>query len=308
MRAITGLGPRPNRAVSTAIEWVKLSDQRKRGRLLTTIAVIGATGTAGSRVVARLRAREVAVVEISRAHGIDLLSGEGLYRAFKGVDVAIDVSNPAPHDGQPTVVEALVTAARNIMGVCAARDVQRLVVSTMAGIDDPAFDGAPYFEAKRAAKEILLDGPVPTTVVKSTPWYESATGPPGPVHGDGDQVIVEDWLIQPIAADTVADVLVETALGQTPTPRTITGPETIRLPELTSKVLARQGDSRTVRPVKPAVPALAAGALLATERAVVVGPDVETWLRSLPPAGADGHAQDGDGAHALSHRPDLSRM
>ncbi|OBI16085.1 SDR family oxidoreductase [Mycobacterium sp. E2497] len=278
-------------------------------RLLTTIAVIGATGTAGSRVVARLKARDVAVVEISRAHGVDLLTGEGLYRAFKGVDVAIDVSKPLAGDGQPTAAEALVTASRNIMGVCAARDVQRLVVSIMAGIDDPAFDGIPYFEAKRAAKQILLDGPVPATLVKSTPWYESATGPAGPVNHDGDRVMVEDWLIQPIAADTVADVLVETALGQTPTPRTITGPEAIRLPELTSKVLARHGDSRAVRPVKPAVPALAAGALLASDQAIVLGPDVETWLRSLPRAGADGHAKDGgDGAHASSRRPDFSRI
>lgn len=284
-------------------------DQRKRVRHLTTIAVIGATGTAGSRVVARLKARDVAVVEVSREHGIDLLSGEGLYRAFKGVDVAIDVSNPVPDDGQPTVTQAFTTASRNLMGVCAAREVQRLVVSTIAGIDDPAFDGLPFFEAKRAAKEILLDGPVPTTVVKSTPWYESATGPAGPVNCDGDEVIVEDWLIQPIAADTVADVLVETALGQTHSPRTITGPDAIRLPELASKVLARQGDFRPVRTVQPAVTGLAAGALLAPDRAVIVGPDVETWLRSLPPAATDGHGSDGsEDADASVHRPDFSRI
>ncbi|OBB87808.1 SDR family oxidoreductase [Mycobacterium sp. 852002-30065_SCH5024008] len=277
-------------------------------RRLTTIAVIGATGTAGSRVVDRLKARDVAVVEISRAHGVDLLDGASLYRALNGVDVAIDVSNPVADDG-PDIAQTLATASRNVMGVCAARGVQRLVVSTMAGIDDPVFDGLGYFEAKRAAKEILLDGPVPTTVVKSTPWYESATGPAGPVSCDGDEVIVEDWLVQPIAADTVADVLVEAALGQTHTPRIITGPDTIRLPELTSKVLARQGDSRTVRAVQPRVPALATGALLACERAVVVGPGVESWLSSLPPASTDGHAKDGaDNPDASVHRPDFSRV
>ncbi|OBI33294.1 NmrA family protein [Mycobacterium sp. E1386] len=277
-------------------------------RHLTTIAVIGATGTAGSRVVARLKARDVAVIEVSRAHGVDLLDGESLYRALHGVDVAIDVSNPVADDGQPDIAKTLATASRNVMGVCAARGVQRLVVSTMAGIDDPVFDGLGYFEAKRAAKEILLDGPVPTTVVKSTPWYESAAGPSGPVNSDGDEVIVEDWLIQPIAADTVADVLVEAALGQTHTPRTITGPEAIRLPELTSKVLARQGDNRAVRAVQPRVPALATGALLASERAVVIGPGVESWLSSLPPASTDGHATDGgEDAHASVHRPDFSR-
>lgn len=273
-------------------------------RQLTTIAVIGATGTAGSRVVARLRARDVAVVEVSRAHGVDLLDGESLYRALKGVDVAIDVSNPVPDDSQPSVTQALATASRNVMGVCSARGVQRLVVSMMAGIDDPVFDGLAYVEGKRAAKEILLDGPVPTTVVKSTPWYESATGPSGPVTCHGDEVIVEDWLIQPIAADTVADVLVETALGQSPAPRSITGPDTIRLPELATRVLARQGDRRPMRTVQPAVPALAAGALLAAERAVVVGPDVETWLQSLPPASGNG----GEGALASLHSLDFSRV
>ncbi|WP_374022491.1 SDR family oxidoreductase [Mycobacterium sp. HNNTM2301] len=268
---------------------------------MTTVAVIGATGTAGARVVARLKARGVAVVELSRAQGVDVLDGESLYRALKGVDVAIDVTKPTPHDGYPTITEALTTASRNVMGVCSARGVQRLVVSTMAGIDYPVFDGLPYFEGKRAAKETLLEGPVPTTVVKSTPWYESATGPAGPVNCDRDEVIVEDWLIQPVAADTVADVLVEAALGQTHTPRTIAGPNAIRLPELTSKVLAQQGDNRPVRVVQPAVPALASGALLAPERAVIVGPDVETWLQTVKTAGTDGD----DGA--TLQKPDFSR-
>lgn len=262
-------------------------DDRKRVRQLTTTAVIGATGTAGSRVVARLRARDVAVVEISRAHGVDVLTGEGLVQALAGVDVAIDVSDPASGDRFSDIGQNLTTASRNIMGACAAQDVARLVVSTAAGIDDPVFDGLPYYERKRAAKEILLDGPVPTTIVKSTQWYEFATNPIAVTCDDGE-VVVEDWLIQPIAADTVADVLVEAALGQTHTPRTITGPQSIRLPELTSKVLARQGDGRQVRVVPPAVTGLATGALLPCDHAVVVGPDVETWLHTCAPAGLDG--------------------
>ncbi|MGH3969135.1 MAG: NmrA family protein, partial [Mycobacterium sp.] len=134
----------------------------------------------------------------------------------------------------------------------------------------------------------LLDGPVPTTVVKSTQWYECATHCDA-VSCDGAEVIVEDWLIQPIAADTVADVLVEAALGQSHTPRTITGPHPLRLPELTSKLLVRQGDGRQVRAVQPAVTALANGALLASGHAVVIGPDVDTWLQTLAPPSTNGH-------------------
>ncbi|MBV8788506.1 MAG: NAD(P)H-binding protein [Mycobacterium sp.] len=257
-------------------------------RALTTIAVIGASGCCGSRVVARLKSRGVEVVEISRRHGIDLLDAQGLSRALEGVDVAIDVSNPMPADGQSDIVETVATASRNIVRACAAGGVQRLVVSTIAGIEDPVFDGFAYYEARRAAKEIMLDGPVPTTIVKSTQWYEFATNPAAVNAADGE-VVVEDWLIQPIAADTVADVLVEAALGQSHTPRTITGPQPIRLPELTSKVLARHGDSRSVRAVQPSVNGLAAGALLATDHAIVVGPDVDTWLSTLPPPSTDGH-------------------
>ncbi len=263
--------------------------------MTTTIAVIGATGTAGSRIVARLRTRDVDVVEISRGHGIDLFDGPDLSRALKGVDVAIDVSNPVPADGRSDIGQTLAAASRSIVEACANQEVQRLVVSTIAGIEDPVFDGYPYYEAKREAKDILLDGPVPTTIVKSTQWYEFATNHDA-VTCNANEVIVEDWLIQPIAADTVADVLVEAALGQLHTPRTITGPDAIRLPELTSKLLAQQGDNRHVRAVEPAVAALGAGALLASGDAVVVGPDVDTWLQTMAPSGTDGHAADGDGS------------
>ena len=158
------------------------------------------------------------------------------------------------------------------------------MVLTNAGIEDPTLDGSPYYAAKRAAKEIVLAGPVPTTIVTSTQWHEFATNPAA-VSWNDDEVVTEDWLIQPIAADTVADVLVEAALGQTRTPRTITGPQDIRLPELTSKLLASQGDGRRVRTVQPALTALAGGALLAPKHAMVLGPDVDTWLNTVAPDG-----------------------
>ncbi len=271
---------------------------------LNTIAVIGATGTAGSRVVARLKARDVAVVEISRGQGVDVVSGRGLFQALAGVDVVIDVCNPLPDGGRSNITQTVATAARNVVGACAARDIQRLVVLSVAGVEDPVFDGFEYCEAKRAAKAIVLDSPVPATIVKSTQWYEFATNPAAVSAHDGE-VVVEDWLIQPIAADTVADVLVEAALGQTHQPRTITGPEAVRLPELTSKLLDQQGDDRRVRTVRPALHALGTGALLASDGAVVVGPDVDTWLHTMAPA-ADGHSADGDGSAPVRLR-DLSK-
>jgi nucleoside-diphosphate-sugar epimerase len=132
----------------------------KAGDVTSTVAVIGATGTAGSRVTVRLRCRDVEVVEISRAHGVDLVTGQGLLQALEGVDVVIDASNPMPADDQSDITDTLAAAAHNLVGACASHEIQRLVMLTIAGIQDPVFDGFPYYVAKREAQEIVLNSRV----------------------------------------------------------------------------------------------------------------------------------------------------
>lgn len=61
----------------------------------------------------------------------------------------------------------------------------------------------------------------------------------------------------------------------------------IRLPDLASKLLAARGDGRRVRAVQPALAPLAVGGLLAPGHAVVLGPDVDTWLKEQVTAGAN---------------------
>jgi uncharacterized protein YbjT (DUF2867 family) len=246
---------------------------------MDTIAVIGATGTAGSRVVAKLKRLDVPVIEISRSHGVDLISGEGLAEALDGVDVAIDASNVFPPDDSADIEETLATAARNVLGACVSQEVKQLVLLTISGIDNPAFDDFDYYRGKRIQEQIMRRNGVPCTIVKSTQWHEFATNPAA-VTFDEDKVVVQDWLIQPIAADSVADVVVVAARSAPGMPRVITGPEVVRLPELTTKLLRRQGDTRTVR-VEPApLGALADGALLASDNAAVIGPDVDNWLQT----------------------------
>jgi hypothetical protein len=255
--------------------------------------------------VTRLTGRDVAVVEITGASGVDLITGQGLSQALAGVDVVIDASDPIPADDHVDATRTLIAAAHNLVGACASQGIQRLVTLTIAGAENSECDGFSYYAAKRAAEDVVLGGAVPAAIVKSTQLHEFATHPAAVVFDD-HEVVVEDWLIQPIAADTVADVLVEAALGQTRAPRTITGPQAIRLPELTSRLLAVRGDRRRVRAVRPALSALAAGALLAPDHAVALGPDVDTWLETLVPDDTveqpPGRRQDGlpDGVHAQS--------
>ncbi len=57
------------------------------------IAVIGATGTIGSKIAAELEKRGHEVVPISRSHGVDVSSLTDLSAALTGVDVVIDAIN-----------------------------------------------------------------------------------------------------------------------------------------------------------------------------------------------------------------------
>jgi len=246
------------------------------------IAVLGATGTAGTRTVSLFAKNGISVVAVSRSTGVDLITGEGLNEALHGVDVVIDASNTFPQDETMGLHEALTSATRNVVNNCAAQRVGHLVFLSIAGVEDAVFDDFPYYVAKRAQEGIVNESPIRSTIVKSTQWHEFATNPAAVTFLDGE-VLVEDWLIQPVAADTVAEVLVETALNPPGSlVKTITGPEKIRLPELTSRMLARSGDPRKVRVGAPPLEALSEGVLIAPAHATVVGPDISTWLALLP--------------------------
>ena len=243
--------------------------------------MVGATGTAGSRVVAWLRNRNVHVVEVARSRGADLVTGEGLVDALDGVTVVVDASNPRPPADGLSLHEAVTAAARNLVGACAAQGVARLVLLSIAGIDDPALDGFPYYVAKRAQEEIVGSSPLRGTVLRTTQWHEFATNPSA-VTRTAEEVLVQDWLIQPVAVDAVAEVLAGLALSGSAKPaRTVAGPEVVRLPDLTRRLLEHRGDPRRVRPVPPVVAALGEGALLAPADATILGPTVDGWLDTL---------------------------
>ncbi|WP_037577573.1 SDR family oxidoreductase [Phaeacidiphilus oryzae] len=247
------------------------------------ITVLGATGTAGSRTAEALRERGAEVVEASRSRGVDLVGGEGLAEALRGADAVVDASNPVPAAGSasPEVVEAVSRATRNVLDACAAEGVGHLVLLSIIGIEQPVFDGFPYYLAKREQERLVASGPVRPSIVKTSQWFEFATNPAA-VEQSGDEVVVQDWLVQPVAVDSVAAVLAETALGEPlgPVPLLLTGPQRIRLPELTARLLKARGDARPVRTVPPRLPELAEGVLLAPDSARVAGPDVDSWLAS----------------------------
>ena len=252
------------------------------------VAVIGATGNVGARAAVKFRHSGAELVEISRSHGVDLISGDGLPDALAGVDAAIDASAVArpqggagsrPSGDESTELhQALTAATRNVVDACSRHHVEHLVFLSIASIEKPAFDDFPYYVAKRAQERIVATSEVPSTTVKATQFHEFAANPVA-VTAREDEVLVEDWLMQPVSAASVADVLVETALGNEVAPmKTIAGPEVSGLPELAAKLLAHHGDRRPVRALPSQLAAFGAGALVAPDDAAIIGPDIDSWL------------------------------
>jgi hypothetical protein len=149
--------------------------------------------------------------------------------------------------------------------------VQHLVLLSIAGIDD-----FPYYVAKTAQEEVVAGGAVPSTIVKSTQWHEFAVNPAAVTMRD-DQAQVQG-LAHP--ADRRRRGRRRDGRDpdrrRTPPTKTIAGPQTIRLPELTTKLFQDHGERRLVRRVPAQLPA--EGVLLAPDDAAVLGPDVDAWL------------------------------
>src|SRR3954468_12791728 len=110
------------------------------------IAVVGATGRAGRHVVEALGAAGHEAVRISRAAGVDVITGKGLADALRGVDVIVDVAT-GPSPEQRAATEFFTTAAANLQREGAQAGAKRIVVASIVGVE--RFDGG-YGAAKLA--------------------------------------------------------------------------------------------------------------------------------------------------------------
>jgi uncharacterized protein YbjT (DUF2867 family) len=207
------------------------------------IVVIGGTGLIGRKTVERLRKRGHEVSAASPTSGVDTLSGKGLAEALAGAQVVVDLSNSPSFEGEAPR-EFFETSGRNLFAAEAAAGVRHHVALSVVGTDRLLESG--YFRGKLAQENLIQRSGVPYTIVRSTQFFEFlgqiARG--GTV---GQTVRLSPALVQPIAADDVADVMTDAALGA---PRNgtleIAGPERVRLAELVERFLKESKDSHDV--------------------------------------------------------------
>jgi len=250
------------------------------------IAVAGATGRVGRHVVEVLEAGGHDVAPMSRAGGVDVVTGDGLAEALAGVECVIDAAT-GPSPDQETATEFFTTAARNLQETGERTGVRRMIVVSIIGIDRFT---AGYNAAKLAHERAMLSGPIPVRVLRAAQFHEFVAqlvewGRQGEVS------YVPKMRTQLVAARTVAQALADLATDPESAPAPagaptleIAGPREENLVDMARLLAARRGDPAKIEgvsdPADPARDLYEAGALLPRPDATLAGPTFEEWLDS----------------------------
>jgi uncharacterized protein YbjT (DUF2867 family) len=253
------------------------------------ILVTGGTGTLGSLVVPRLRTAGAEVRVLSRSPHVsgdgvayvvaDWGTGEGMVEAVRGTDVVVHLAGDQQHN--TSAASALVRAIHgtgtspHLVNVSV---VGAELVPVRSGFDRRALG---YMADKAAAERVLEESGLPWTNLRATQFHELVLVA---VRALAKLPVVPaptGWQAQPIAADEVAERLVQLALddpqGRVPD---VAGPEIHTFRDLLRSYLDAVGSRRPTMPVRvPGVAsrAYAAGANLAPDRAV----GKQTWAEFL---------------------------
>jgi hypothetical protein len=178
------------------------------------IAVAGATGRVGSRVVELLETSGHDVVPISRSTGVNVVTGEGLAKALVGVECVIDAASGTAR-GKPGAPQAahefFTTAARNLHEFGRKAGVQRMVEVSVIGINHfTTGQGA----AKYTHEKTMLAGPIPVRVLRAAQFHEFV---PQLIEWgtQGELAHVREMRVQSVAARAVAQALVDMATDST---------------------------------------------------------------------------------------------
>jgi uncharacterized protein YbjT (DUF2867 family) len=246
------------------------------------IAVAGATGRVGRHVVDLLEARGYDVAAMSRAHGVDVVTGEGVAEAIAGASCIIDAATGSSPD-RAEATRFFTAASRNLQDAGVRAGVQRMVVVSIIGTDRFS-DG--YNAAKAEHERLALAGPIPVRILRAAQFHEFVAQLVD-WGRQGDTSYVWRMRTQLVAARAVAEELVRLATDAD-TPATgspileVAGPREESLVEAAELLVTRRGDAVRIEGVSaPGVGHLyESDALLPGPGAVLAGPTFAEWLDS----------------------------
>lgn len=173
------------------------------------IAVAGGTGVVGRHIVEALRTAGHDAVVLSRAAGVDLVTGRGLDAALHGADAVIDVASIASLKAHESI-EFFTAATGNLVAAAADAGVGHVVLLSIVGIDRIPYD---YYAGKVAQEKVIEASRVPWTILRATQFHEFAQqmfarAKVGPLH------LAPNARTQPVAAAEVGARLAALAAAE----------------------------------------------------------------------------------------------
>jgi hypothetical protein len=220
---------------------------------------------------------------MSRATGVDIITGEGLDAALTGVDVIIDVASWHDSD-QEAATEFFRTATRNLHEAGRRAGVGLIVAVSIIGTDKAT---AGFIAAQQVHEEANLSGPLPARILRAAQFHEFV----GQLLDwqPGDVAYIPALPVQLVACRTVAEELVALATDpDAPAPGApipeIAGPRTEILAEAAGLLGARRGIKvvGVDNPDLPDAETAAAGGFLPSPHAKLAGPTFQEWLDTQP--------------------------
>ena len=241
------------------------------------IAVAGGTGMTGRRLLAALRHAGHEPIAISRAVGVDVMSGEGLDHALIGVDGVVDVLN-APVSDDDAAREFFGTTTRNLLDAEQRAGVGHHLLLSILGVD--RVRGNAHYVGCRHQEALVEGGPVPFTILRSAQFHDFAAMVVSWTR-TGDTAIVPPLLVQPIAITDVADALAAAATSPPAGRLELAGPRPEDLVDMARRTLARRGDELTLLPSwhdGPFGPEMAGDVLLPGPETTLATTTFDDWL------------------------------
>jgi hypothetical protein len=220
------------------------------------------------------------VAPISRAQGVDVITGDGLDAALQGAAAIIDAST-GPSPEQAPATEFFTTATRNLQAAGQRAGVGRIVAVSLVGT---VRSRGGYALAKLAHEEAMLAGPVPASILRATQFHEFVAQLLD--WGTNEDIAyVPQMRTQIVAARAVAEVAADLAtapgLGDGPFTE-VAGPRVESMPELAALFAARRGYPAKVEgvsdPANPDRELYEGDGMLPGPGAIVAGPTFEEWL------------------------------
>ncbi len=181
-------------------------------------------------------------IEWARA---DLETGAGVAQAVAGVQIIVHAAtNPLHHTWQTDV-----EGTRRLLAEARAVGVRHVVYISIVGID--CISGYPYYAAKLAAEQLVVEGGIPWSILRATQfhylldlglrWLSRSPVVPLPT----------DFPFQPVAHEEVALELVQNvAAGPSGRLPDMGGPEVHTVEELAHTWLQLRGMRRLIFPVR----------------------------------------------------------